>query len=194
MPMAVTGSNSTKWPHALPTEGCGAFAFLGKTTRGGFTGRTTGRYTCTQQTMQRYARPMPYTLGQAAKATGKDRATISRAIKKGKISAEKDSHGQWAIDPAELHRVYPPIEQDNSAQQLNATDNATTRNTDLLIENRELKAKLEAANEREKLKDQMLDDTRTDRDKWRQQASALLTDQRENQEQPKGWWRRVFGG
>lgn len=51
---------------------------------------------------------MSYTLGQAAKATGKDRATISRAIKSGKVSAEKDAHGQWAIDPAELHRVYPP--------------------------------------------------------------------------------------
>ena len=40
-----------------------------------------------------------HTLGTAAKATGKDRATISRAIKKGKISAVKGANGQWKIDP-----------------------------------------------------------------------------------------------
>ena len=26
----------------------------------------------------------------------------------GKVSATKDAHGQWHIEPAELHRVYPP--------------------------------------------------------------------------------------
>src|SRR4051794_12026145 len=34
---------------------------------------------------------------------------ILKAIQKGKISAQKDAHGQWWIDPAELHRVYPPV-------------------------------------------------------------------------------------
>src|SRR5215212_5892751 len=33
---------------------------------------------------------------------------ILKAIQKGRISAKKDDHGQWWIDPAELHRVYPP--------------------------------------------------------------------------------------
>lgn len=121
---------------------------------------------------------MAYTLGQASKATGKDRATISRAIRKGRISAGKDEHGQWEIDPAELHRVYPAVGGINSAQQVDATDNALIRNTDLIIENRELSAKLEAALEREQLKDGMIDELRTDRDHWRQQATALLTDQR----------------
>jgi hypothetical protein len=122
--------------------------------------------------------PMAYTLGQASKATGKDRATISRAIRKGRLSAGKDEHGQWEIDPAELHRVYPATETGNSPQQVDATDNAPIRNTDLLIENRELVAKLEAVLEREQLKDGIIDELRTDRDHWRQQATALLTDQR----------------
>lgn len=122
--------------------------------------------------------PMVYTLGEAAKATGKDRATISRAIRKGRISAGKDENGQWEIDPAELHRVYPAIVARDSAQQVHATDNAPVRNTDSLLENRELAVRLEAALERERLKDGMIDELRTDRDHWRQQATALLTDQR----------------
>ena len=50
---------------------------------------------------------MVYTLGDAAKATGKSKATISKAIKSGRISAIKDETGTFQIDPAELHRVYP---------------------------------------------------------------------------------------
>ena len=131
---------------------------------------------------------MSYTLGSAAKATGKDRATISRAIRKGKISAKKNESGQWDIDPAELHRVYPPIQQDNSAHN---SSNATTDNRELLFEITALKGQLEAVNEREKLKDQMLAEVREDRDKWRQQATALLTNQRGSKR--GGLWARLFG-
>ena len=55
---------------------------------------------------------MSYTLGTASKATGKSKATILRAIRNGKLSAEKDANGVWRIEPSELHRVYPetPIE------------------------------------------------------------------------------------
>ena len=52
---------------------------------------------------------MAYTLGQAAKATGLNKATIFKALKAGKISGVKDVHGRYVIDPAELHRVYPPV-------------------------------------------------------------------------------------
>ena len=50
-----------------------------------------------------------HTLGTAAKATGLNRSTVLRAIKSGKISATKNEHGEWQIDPAELHRVFPPV-------------------------------------------------------------------------------------
>lgn len=49
---------------------------------------------------------MKYTLGQAAKATGKAKSTILRAIKNGTISASKGVKGSYQIDPAELHRVF----------------------------------------------------------------------------------------
>jgi hypothetical protein len=55
---------------------------------------------------------MSYTLGQAAKATGMSKSTILRAIKASKISATKDeASGDWKIDPAELHRVYPHVSE-----------------------------------------------------------------------------------
>src|SRR5215207_2896706 len=49
-----------------------------------------------------------YTLKEAAEAVGMGKPAILKAIQKGRISAKKDDHGQWWIDPAELHRVYPP--------------------------------------------------------------------------------------
>lgn len=50
---------------------------------------------------------MAYTLGEAARATGKSKAAISQAIANNKISATKDANGRYQIDPAELHRLYP---------------------------------------------------------------------------------------
>jgi excisionase family DNA binding protein len=50
---------------------------------------------------------MAYTLGDAARATGKSKPTIAKAIKAGRISATKTEDGSYQIDPSELHRVYP---------------------------------------------------------------------------------------
>jgi Helix-turn-helix domain len=45
-----------------------------------------------------------YSLAQAAAATGLNQSTILRSIKAGEISAIRDVHGQWVVDPAELRR------------------------------------------------------------------------------------------
>ncbi len=52
---------------------------------------------------------MRYTAGQAAKATGKSIPTITRAIAKGKLSAERTGTGGYLIDASELHRVFPAV-------------------------------------------------------------------------------------
>lgn len=128
---------------------------------------------------------MAYTLGEAAKATGKSKATISKAIKSGRISAVKDESGTFRIDPAELHRVYTPTvsnEQEETPSELagNTTNDGRIR---------ELQARLDAAHERLADKETVISDLREDRDKWRQQATALLVDQR-----PKpGFWARLTG-
>lgn len=74
---------------------------------------------------------MLYTLGQAAKATGKSKPAILDAIKSGRISASRDDRNQWQIDPAELHRVYAPAVQVNETEHketpLNHLENALLR-------------------------------------------------------------------
>ena len=48
-----------------------------------------------------------FTLSGAAEHLGKSKATISKAIKSGKLSAEKMENGSYKITAAELFRVYP---------------------------------------------------------------------------------------
>ena len=115
---------------------------------------------------------MVYTLGEAAKATSKSKATISKAIKNGRISAHKDETGTFHIDPSELHRVYPPtVSSERNETPVNAP---TKPDIDGIV--RELQARLEAAHERLSDKEGVIADLREDRDRWRQQASALLAD------------------
>lgn len=127
---------------------------------------------------------MVYTLGEAAKATGKSKATISKAIKSGRISAIKDETGTFRIDPAELHRVYTPTVS-RKQEETPSEPEVNTENDGLI---RELQARLEAAHERLADKETVISDLREDRDKWRHQATALLADQR-----PKsGFWSRLI--
>jgi len=49
------------------------------------------------------------TLTEAAKEVGLSRPAIFNAIKGGRLSATKDAQGRFIIDPAELFRVYKPI-------------------------------------------------------------------------------------
>ena len=124
-----------------------------------------------------------YTLGSAAKATGKSKATISKALKSGRISGYKGDDGVFNIDPAELHRVYPPISQgERKETPENETGNA---HTNMLV--RELEMRLEAVQQRLTDRDGVIDDLREDRDRWRQQATAMLEDKR-----PQSFFKRIF--
>jgi DNA-directed RNA polymerase specialized sigma54-like protein len=128
---------------------------------------------------------MSYTLGEAARATGMSKAAISRAIKNGTLSAERLDSGSFKIEPAELHRVYPPVAQ----KQADATGDATPSNGSVNGEIRELRAKLEAATQRLSDKDSTIDDLREDRDHWRTQAERLLiADQRTTEQPPRRRW------
>ena len=140
---------------------------------------------------------MGYTLGTAAKATGMSRTAVLRAIQSHKISAKKNEHGEWDIDPAELHRVYPPKQGAPVADTGQVNDTQQPSNTDLMLENREMKARLQAAEQRIRDKDGTIDDLRRRLDaeaEERRKLTALLTDQREKaQESPpapprRSWW------
>ena len=62
-----------------------------------------------RSTQRTGAQRISYTLAAAAAACGLNKSTVLRAIKAGKISGTKDEHGEWHIEAAELHRVYPPV-------------------------------------------------------------------------------------
>jgi hypothetical protein len=111
-----------------------------------------------------------YTLGDAARATGMSKAALSKAIKQGRISATRKENGNLDIDPAELHRVYPPVNTKPSASEQERTQ-------ETLSENTRLQAKVEALGELLGQVKNERDDLRTDRDYWRRQATNLLTHQ-----------------
>jgi hypothetical protein len=99
---------------------------------------------------------MKFSLGQAAKETGLDKSTISRAIKSGRLSAQrKEGGGGYEIDPAELFRVFPPASKEQAPPSL-----PTDASTDVQLENRELRIKLEAAEARIRDKDEEVHDLR----------------------------------
>ena len=134
---------------------------------------------------------MGYPLGQAAKAVGMSKTSILRSVKAGRISAGRDEFGQWAIEPCELHRVYPPLTDDTGTGN-DTGERAVTGGETVLAE-----ANARATLAEARLSDfrTMLDDIREQRDRWQQQAERLatraITDQREEPApaQPHSWWR-----
>jgi len=132
---------------------------------------------------------MQYSANQAAEVTGKNVATITRAIKSGKLSATKDASGAWQIDGAELSRVFPLRAQ--SLHGLTMQKDATPTQRELSSDDSALREELAALRERVKAQDVLIEkeretsarerevsaDLREERDKWRQQATNLLANQ-----------------
>lgn len=127
---------------------------------------------------------MSYTLNEAAKAVGKSKTTIHRAIKSGKISASKLDSGAYSIDPSELHRAFQVGTSERTTRNDKEQIETTSGTADIRLEMLEK----ERVRERQQL-EETIADLREDRDKWRQQATALLEDKR-----PKGFWARLLRG
>lgn len=130
---------------------------------------------------------MKYSLSEAARATGKNKTTIQRAIKNGKISAAKGDSGSYEIDPSELHRVFPPTVAQHGQSNDTQQDKSAPINSNL-ARVLELEKELAVAHERAKgleaQKDQMADtinDLRKRLDSSEGRMTALLADDR-----PKG--------
>ena len=138
---------------------------------------------------------MKYSLSKAAEATGKNKTTIQRAIKNGKISAIKGEIGSYEIDPSELHRVFPPTvaqhPQSNDTQHEKFPPINSTLARILELE-KDLAVAREHANGLEAQKDQMTDtinDLRKRLDSSEGRVTALLMDNRSK----SGLLSRLFG-
>jgi hypothetical protein len=125
---------------------------------------------------------MKFSLGQAARETGLDKSTLSRAIKSGRLSAQrKNGNGGYEIDPAELFRVFP------QAPKGEASSPPVDAPADMLLENRELRIKLEAAETRIKDKEEEVHDLRRRLDlegEERRKLTMMLLAHRPSEQSP----------
>jgi len=149
---------------------------------------------------------MKLTQAEAARAAGVSRTHILRAIKGGKLSAEKLDDGSVRIDASELLRVWPAADlgrarnSGNTLKQRHGNSHGDTGNDD---GNLVLQALLgEIRQDRDRLRGE-LDKERQERERLvrviEEQAAAvrsqgeqirLLTDQREQARRP-WWWRLI---
>jgi hypothetical protein len=126
---------------------------------------------------------MAYTLGEAARATAHNKSSILKALRQGKISGVKDVHGQWCIEPCELHRVYPPASPDNGSGNRQGDEGHQLAPTKTRLS--DLKAMLDDMRAQR-------DDMRGERDHWREQAQRLALAAPKPEPEPKpepSWWR-----
>ena len=119
--------------------------------------------------------------GQAAKAAGVTTPTISKAIKKGRLSYVERTANGYLIDPAELFRVFPPVAE-KEEETLVGLGLETPLETPAMVELRVGNARLETELATMKL---LTDELRQDRDEWRKQAQTLLLANRAKETPPE---------
>jgi hypothetical protein len=125
---------------------------------------------------------MELSLGQAAKITGLGKTTLTRAIKRGSLSATRREDGSYAIDPSELSRVYKVTPE--TPETITATGYTAHRATpgearatlsDPNVHTLLAVAKAELRHLSERLEEARAnqDDLRRERDDWKEQAQRL---------------------
>ena len=118
---------------------------------------------------------MKLTLGQVARELGMNKATLSRYIKQGKISAEKQEDGSYRIDPSEIDRLRETVLVTPEVQP-----KIPVPEIGLL---RELLAE----------KDKQIANLTQERDEWREQCKKqllLLSAPKEETKKQRWWWLR----
>lgn len=130
-----------------------------------------------------------FTLGQAAKAAGVSKTTISKAIATGRISAGRNDKGVYQIQPAELFRVYTKTgEPDGTRNRDKTPTGGQTVDPEMMTENASLKAKVDGLEAMINQLREQASDLKEQRDGWQKQAEGsqrLLADQRP---QRRGWF------
>lgn len=130
-----------------------------------------------------------FTLGQAAKAAGVSKTTLSKAIANGRLSAGRDDKGVYQIQPAELFRVYTKTGEPDGTRNRDKTPiGGQVAAPEVIAENAVLKAKVDGLEAMiSQLRDQA-NDLKEQRDEWAtqaKQATRLLADQRPVR---RGWF------
>ena len=109
-------------------------------------------------------------MSEAAARTGLSKSTIHRAIKGGKLSAERQEDGSYEIDPAELFRVYRPAQSELTRLAGRSGTPSDTPETASGTDWDAVEAHLRELLEIERRRGEEL---RQERDAWRAQAERL---------------------
>ena len=113
---------------------------------------------------------MAFTASEAAKEVGKSLPTITKAISSGKLSASGPKGGPYSIEPAELFRVWPRVEE----TPLETSKLRVEETPSLGAENKGLERLVTTLQEQlAHLRNEHAEtvaDLRADRDQWRGQA------------------------
>ena len=143
-----------------------------------------------------WAHTMKFTLTQAAVKTGKDRSTLYRAIKKGKLSGELQADKSYLIDSSELFRVYEEKSSVDAVQYC-APLPVQQPARDELIES--LNAQIELLKAQVERDREQIAKEQEHAIHWRQQAVMLLEhhapvqDFNPTRKEDSLLWRKLFG-
>lgn len=130
---------------------------------------------------------MKISLRQAVERFNVSRPTLTKALKSGKISGEKDDSGAWSVEPSELARLYEPrltAEQPEHGKEHVHEHRSSSHDYSYM------KGKVEALEEQ-------IEDLKAQRDRAEARASqsdarlyGLLEDMRGHK---RSWWQRLRG-
>ena len=137
-------------------------------------------------------------LKAAAREAGIAKTTLLRAVRSGRVSAQKNDLGDWVIDPAELFRVFSPrrldpqdpgsgtggLVQNAPPPGPPAPPGATPGPTHWEVRLARAEAKLEALEQALAREQRLSEDLRAERDRWAQQAERLAL----TGPPRRGWW------
>lgn len=134
-----------------------------------------------------------FSVSQVAKMLGCGKSTVTRAIKTGRVSANRRDDGGYEIDGAELARVYGLTPETLEASQKGVPMVQVTTPA----ETTETASRLAALDAEVAGLKALLAEVRDSRDQWRQQAERLAlaapTPAAPVPPPPRSWWRRLAG-
>ena len=146
---------------------------------------------------------MKYTIGQAAKATGRSKSLISKAIKDGKLSATRvgtTPTSPMEIDASELFRVFSPVNSTkNEPEQFENTPKTPSEDTLQLATALEIvKVQREYQDKRIADLEEQLKEAKGQAEEYRQELKSTETkligvlENVRSQEKPSGFIKRLF--
>ncbi len=115
------------------------------------------------------------TLNKAAELCGRSKGTITKAIKRGALSAVSKENGVFQIDPAEVLRVFPIKQASTGVSNQKETFKSNSQNDlETRIKMVELETKLEAEKKEKEIYKEQVVKLEKDRNDWKEQANKLL--------------------